>query len=713
MNRRVLTLLAAAAACAGAQGVLAQTAPILSAPVRIAVDSGRVASPAAGNGAVVVWSHMVTVNHVPWLRLKFDQVAFAGQLAAGNGGYMLITSMRDGGQQRLDAKSIGDWSNTSAYFNGDSVLMELYAFPGTGQSRIAMSEVTAGIEGIGPQESICGPTDDRTLSNYMANARLMPIGCTAWLIDLGNCANRFLTAGHCIAVGTTNAVIQFNVPLSTSGGTPVNPAPQDQYPAITASIQSNGGLGIGLDAAQFFTPVNSTTNLAPRFAQNASYTVASAAPQPSNQVTRITGYGVTSSPISPTWSQVQKTHTGAFVSRNPPSSLQYTADTTGGNSGSPVVLESTGLAIGIHTHGGCTSTGGANSGTAIDYATLQGYLANPIAGHCIPFIPPTLTLNHTPGTLVPAGSPIDVDLEIVPGTQQVVPGSPTVHYRYAAGSFTSLPLVNTGGNNWEASLPAPDCGNEPEYYFTAQGNAGANLSLPENAPTELFALGVGTINQQVNAITGFESGLPAGWSATGLWNVSTNTCGAGAACEGTSVARYSNANCTYNTGAANSGNLTSGLVLLPSVAPGESLTLEYCSALVTENNPSYDHAYVFINNTQVDQAGDTATWATRVVDISAFGGQSVTIRFNFDTVDGVLNDFAGWRVDNIRIRKSAVVCESCYPDCNQSGNLTIADFGCFQAAFSAGNMYADCNNSGTLTIADFGCFQGEFAAGCP
>jgi hypothetical protein len=58
------------------------------------------------------------------------------------------------------------------------------------------------------------------------------------------------------------------------------------------------------------------------------------------------------------------------------------------------------------------------------------------------------------------------------------------------------------------------------------------------------------------------------------------------------------------------------------------------------------------------------------------------------------------------------VGDSCYPDCNQSGTVTIADFGCFQGAFAGGNMYADCNNSGTLTIADFGCFQGAFAGGC-
>ncbi len=61
----------------------------------------------------------------------------------------------------------------------------------------------------------------------------------------------------------------------------------------------------------------------------------------------------------------------------------------------------------------------------------------------------------------------------------------------------------------------------------------------------------------------------------------------------------------------------------------------------------------------------------------------------------------------------AIAVTDCYADCNTSGTLTIADFGCFQSAFAAGETYADCNNSGTLTIADFGCFQSAFAAGCP
>jgi hypothetical protein len=60
-----------------------------------------------------------------------------------------------------------------------------------------------------------------------------------------------------------------------------------------------------------------------------------------------------------------------------------------------------------------------------------------------------------------------------------------------------------------------------------------------------------------------------------------------------------------------------------------------------------------------------------------------------------------------------VVQDSCYPDCNADGALTIADFGCFQTKFVQGHPYADCNGSGTLTIADFGCYQAQFAVGCP
>jgi hypothetical protein len=55
----------------------------------------------------------------------------------------------------------------------------------------------------------------------------------------------------------------------------------------------------------------------------------------------------------------------------------------------------------------------------------------------------------------------------------------------------------------------------------------------------------------------------------------------------------------------------------------------------------------------------------------------------------------------------------CYPDCTQSGGLTVADFGCFQTKFVQGDPYADCDGVNGLTVQDFGCFQTKFVQGCP
>ncbi len=56
--------------------------------------------------------------------------------------------------------------------------------------------------------------------------------------------------------------------------------------------------------------------------------------------------------------------------------------------------------------------------------------------------------------------------------------------------------------------------------------------------------------------------------------------------------------------------------------------------------------------------------------------------------------------------------QPCYADCNGSGDLTVADFACFQTKFVQSDGYADCNNSGSLSVADFACFQTRFVYGC-
>lgn len=342
--------------------------------VRISVDSGLVTADPAGGDGQVVFVTMVHVTDAPWLRLAFDEALLAGDPANDNASRLRITSLRDGAVQHLNAENVRQWSNTSAYFNGDSVIVELIASPGTGPSRLVMSKVTAGLDSFSDR-SICQTVDDRVLSYDDRHAR-HTVGCSSWVINDLN--SMFLTAGHC---GTSGShVMQFKVPLSTSSGSWVNPAPEHQYVVDGTSTQGQNN-GVGQDWGYFGVSVNSNTGLTPYQAYGVRNTLATSIPAVAGSNIRITGYGTTSSPVPNQWNQVQKTHVGPMKSKSG-TSLGYHTDTTGGNSGSCVLYDNQDTAIGIHTHGGCTTSPSSyNNGTQITYGPLQTALANP-AGVC-------------------------------------------------------------------------------------------------------------------------------------------------------------------------------------------------------------------------------------------------------------------------------------------------------------------------------------------
>ena len=79
-----------------------------------------------------------------------------------------------------------------------------------------------------------------------------------------------------------------------------------------------------------------------------------------------------------TTNQTQQTHVGTLSTNTGGANsgtLRYNVDTQGGNSGSPVIVEGGNVAIGIHTNGGCTSTGGTNAGTSFRNQALWTAIA--------------------------------------------------------------------------------------------------------------------------------------------------------------------------------------------------------------------------------------------------------------------------------------------------------------------------------------------------
>ncbi len=307
-------------------------------------------------GVSKMFSDEVSVPGAPWLRLYF------GAANLGDSSYLILTSLKDDAQQKLTAASLKKWQNSSAYFNGDGVRVELFVAAEDRDIFAFVDEVMVGewLKNEDGIESICGTTDERIASDDSAIGRIVPIGCTGWIINNG----LHLTAGHCLD-GAGAQTLEFNVPPSLPSGTIQHPGPEDQYPMITTSYNFTNG-GTGNDWGVFEVTDNTNTGQQPIQVQGASFTVV----QDLTPATiRVTGYGVDGP--APNFgngtrdetNQTQQTHFGPNAGSSG-TTMRYTVDTQGGNSGSPVIDDATGNAVGIHTHGGCTSAGGNNSGTS-------------------------------------------------------------------------------------------------------------------------------------------------------------------------------------------------------------------------------------------------------------------------------------------------------------------------------------------------------------
>ena len=164
----------------------------------------------------------------------------------GENSYITITSMEDGGTQRLDAESMKQWNYSSAFFNGNAVLIDLYVAPqDKGVFLETKSIITEDEESLFtnlekiagdycPFGGMCEGDDDRSPTTPTDDAigrifRIDTSGDTAYASTGFIVSNGFLLgAGHAISAEGTK-IIEFSVPQSTSYGTPIHSDPDDQY----------------------------------------------------------------------------------------------------------------------------------------------------------------------------------------------------------------------------------------------------------------------------------------------------------------------------------------------------------------------------------------------------------------------------------------------------------------------------------------------------
>lgn len=324
----------------------------------------------------------------------------------------------------------------------------------------------------------------------------------------------------------------------------------------------------------------------------------------------------------------------------------------------------------------------------------------------------------TIGIQLPDGTPSMLDpgesasflVQVTEGTESVVPGSEQLFYRTDGGAFNSEPLTPLGDGLYEADLPVVSCDDSLEFYVQVEGDGGSVRTSPSNAPDNLYSVLVGHFEITEVHYQDFANGLPSGWSATGLWHT-TNSCSVGGPCEpGPQYAYYgSSTTCDYDTGNANQGEMLSAPIAFPDIAPGESMTLEFCYNLETEGSTTWDLAIFSIPGTSVSQQlSEASQWTTYSVDVTALAGETHTLSWDFDTVDGVLNDFRGWQVDRVRIEVEGLVCEdvecSVFADLNCDDEVNVKDLFLLLEAWGPCDDPSDCpadlTESGDVNVED-------------
>ncbi|MBU6413600.1 MAG: hypothetical protein KGS45_09000 [Planctomycetes bacterium] len=296
----------------------------------------------------VAWSQVIATPSAAWTRLHF------GECVLGPGSFIRVSSVLDGEVMRLDSAMLEQWRNTTAYFNGDAVVVELIAAPGTSGNRVVVSGVEVELVGIAtdpPACGICQGSDNRVASTQPGVARTMPGGCTAVIYNPYGC---FMTAGHCGGGGLQ--VIQFNVPASTSTCALVQPPVEDQFPVT-------GGTGVfenGNPARDFNVSRTGTNSSGQTVYQKYNFYLPLATSMPTLfQTVDLFGYGTDT---RCTLSQTLRRSPGSISGTPTSDTLFLSNDVTGGNSGSPVVRN--GRIVGIANY--CSENCPPNYAARID-----------------------------------------------------------------------------------------------------------------------------------------------------------------------------------------------------------------------------------------------------------------------------------------------------------------------------------------------------------
>ena len=157
---------------------------------------------------------------------------------------------------------------------------------------------------------------------------------------------------------------------------------------------------------------------------------------------------------------------------------------------------------------------------------------------------------------------------------------------------------------------------------------------------------------------------PGAWTHSGAWSLSTD---GNHTPDGASAWKYTpGSGKTYDTGAANSGYLTSPPITIPS---GDANYLRFWYQYETEGPYTFwDQRQVqisidggpFINLLQLSNDAPNVWLRSPAISLASFAGSTIQVRFYFATLDSAHNQYWGWMVDDFSVTTDPP------PDCDST-----------------------------------------------
>ncbi|MFH0980141.1 MAG: S8 family serine peptidase [Planctomycetota bacterium] len=325
--------------------------------------------------------------------------------------------------------------------------------------------------------------------------------------------------------------------------------------------------------------------------------------------------------------------------------------------------------------------------------------------------------------LIAPGVPTSINVRIAVTGQDYVEGSGTFHYRYDGGTWQTAPLVPLGGELYQATFPAPNCDDTPEYYFSAAGTATGVVTKPGDAPTTVYTAQVATLTTFIRDNGETDQG----------WTVENIQLSSGAWGRGVPAGDGSRGDPTEDFDGSGQCWLTDNRIGNSDVDGGPTRLVSRTFDMHRTADPIFEYARWFRNDdldqdrltveisndngqswTLIESVPDTVGWVARTLHLTDYITLTSQMKVRFSAVDNPNNSKTEAGIDAVDLFDIA-----CVPpltgDFDADGDVDLGDYATFHDCLTGpgggilpGCAPADLDTDVDVDLGDFTAFQAAF-----